>query len=43
MKKYNKPLFEEIIVTSEDVILASKIEVNNTNATFDGTTPDEVM
>ena len=43
MKKYNKPLFQEIIVTSEDVILSSGIEVNESNATFGGTTPDEVF
>ena len=43
MKKYNKPLFEEIIVASEDVILSSGIEVKESNATFGATTPDEVF
>ena len=42
MKKYLKPLFEEIIVNSEDVILSSNIEVNESNATFGGT-PDEIF
>jgi hypothetical protein len=41
MKKYNKPLFEEIIITSKDVILSSGIEVNNTNAGFNN--PDETL
>ena len=42
MKKYLKPFVEEIIVNSEDVIMASKIEVNESNATFGGT-PDEII
>ena len=42
MKKYIKPLSEEIIVNSEDVILASQIDVKESNATF-GDTPDEVF
>ena len=43
MKKYLRPFVEEIIVTSEDVILSSGIEVNESNAIFGGTTPDEVI
>ena len=42
MKKYLKPLFEIIIVNSEDVILSSTITVNESNATFGGT-PDEIF
>lgn len=43
MNKYLKPTLEEIIVVSSDVILSSNIEINETNATFGGSTPDEIM
>lgn len=42
MKKYLKPLLEEIIVIAEDVILASKIEVSGSNASY-GDKPNEIF
>ena len=41
MKKYIKPIIEDINVISEEVLFVSGIEMNNHNAGFD--LPDEVL
>ena len=41
MRKYNKPMIEETLVVTNDILEGSGIELNNTNAGFDIT--DEVL
>ena len=41
MRKYNKPMIEETLVVTNDILEGSGIELNNTNAGFDVT--DEVL
>ena len=41
MKKYVKPNVEDMLIVTEDVILSSGLEMNNTNAGFN--IPDEVL
>ena len=41
MKKYEKPIYEEIVISTEDVLATSGIVLNETNAGFNIT--DEVL
>ncbi len=41
MKNYNKPMVEETLVVTNDILEGSGIVLNNTNAGFDVT--DEVL
>ena len=41
MKVYLKPIIEEIVVDTTDILTVSGIELNNTNAGFN--LPDEVL
>ena len=41
MKKYVKPNVEYMLIVTEDVILSSGLEMNDTNAGFN--IPDEVL
>lgn len=41
MKNYKKPMVEETLVVTNDILEGSGIELNNTNAGFDIT--DEVL
>ena len=41
MKNYIKPIIEELIVNTDDMLSISGIELNNQNAGFDN--PDELL
>ena len=41
MKTYNKPLFDLIEISTEEVLQVSGLEMNNTNAGFNN--PDEIL
>ena len=41
MRNYVKPIVEETLVLTNDVLAASGIEINNTNAGFNN--PDETL
>ena len=41
MKKYNQPIVEEILVTTNDILEGSGIVTDNTNAGFNN--PDEIL
>ena len=41
MKKYLKPILEEIVVKTDDVLQASGIQMSEQNATFGN--PDEIF